>query len=277
MVVMTLSMMQVSSGVFLRGRRLLRGTLIALVASYAGAGLVFIVLSRFLGFPPELWAGFVLVAIVPPAIAVIPFADILGGDTHVAVLGVLGSYIVSLALVPLLSFILLKGILVHPVRILVTLLVLVVVPLILSRVLRKVPFAGRINRWRGSITNWCFFLVTLTAIGLNRDSMVGNPLTLLRVFAVAGAGTFGVGILLQYVLAYLGTEKRFGYVLLLLATLKNGGLAIAVALSSFGKSASYPAAIVIICSILYFLWLGCMGKGGEYEGQLQQSLPSTRQ
>ena len=265
MIVMTLSTTQIPSRVFLESGKFVGATVIALAASYGGAGLVFIILSRPLMVSPELWAGFVLVGIIPPAIAVIPFVDILGGDTRLALLGVFGSYIVSLALVPVLSVFLLKGFFVHPIRVLMTLFLLVVVPLALSRMLMRIHLTQYIGRWRAPITNWCFFVVTVTAIGLNRDLMLREPLTLLRVFVVAAAGTFGVGTLLQYVLVRLEVKPHLRRALLLLATLKNGGLAIAIALSSFGENASYPAAIVIICSILYFLWLGRAGAEDRHQ------------
>ncbi len=53
----------------------------------------------------ELWASLVVLAAVPPALAILPFAYVLGGDMYFPLTGIAGTYLAALAIMPLIVLI----------------------------------------------------------------------------------------------------------------------------------------------------------------------------
>ena len=74
--VMTLSTLGISNDVFRAPRALLPQALLGTVMNYVVLGNFIIALSAVLIREETLWTGFVIMAAVPPAIAVAPFANI---------------------------------------------------------------------------------------------------------------------------------------------------------------------------------------------------------
>ena len=56
-------------------------------------------------FPDEIWKGFVVIAAVPPAIAIVPMTKILKGDIEFSLFSLSFTYIISVILTPLIIFI----------------------------------------------------------------------------------------------------------------------------------------------------------------------------
>jgi len=81
----------------------------------------------------ELWFGFVIVAAVPPAVAVIPFADFLKGDRVYALFGTTGVYLAGLLLMPLMALLFLETDIAEPLSIVMIILELIVGPFVVSR------------------------------------------------------------------------------------------------------------------------------------------------
>ena len=78
--VMTLSVLEVPSSIFHSPLALIRPTLAATICSFLLLGGLLVGLSRLLIQNQEIRNGFVIMATVPPAVAVIPFTNILNGD-----------------------------------------------------------------------------------------------------------------------------------------------------------------------------------------------------
>ncbi len=87
---------------------------------------------------------------------------------------------------------------------------------------------------RKPITNWSFFLLTYTIVGLNLDLILGQPFSLVPVVVVALASTFFLGWGIEKAGAFLHVPEEVLTSLVLLGTLKNYGLAggLALALSA---------------------------------------------
>lgn len=254
--VMTVSATQISSRALLSPRRLVRPALLAVLFSYGLSSGVMLALARWLLRDADLWTGFVLVAAVPPGVAVVPFSYLLAGDTALALVGTLGAYLAALAITPAMALALLGESALQPARLLVVLGQVVGAPLLLSRVLLAPRFAGRVERWRGTIVNWGFFVVVFTVVGLNRDMFLRRPGALALTLAIALAGTFGLGTALDLVLRRLAVGRGPRVTLSLMGTVKNSGLAAATALALFGETASLPGAVVSAVQVLYLVYLG---------------------
>lgn len=252
---MALSMMDITSDLFLRPRSLFFPALLGIIMSYIILGNIIIGISALVIRDEMLWTGFVLLAAAPPAVAVIPFSGFLRGDGPLSLIGTVGAYLGALVIIPLISIKLLGAATFDPYKLLLIAAELILLPLAVSRLLIRKRWNKRIESSRGAITNWSFFVVLYTMIGLNRCVILGHTPTLLPVVMIAVITTFILGFLIDWVcrLFQISTETRTS--LVLLGTLKNQGLAGGLALTLFGQEASLPSAVSTMIMIFYVIWL----------------------
>ena len=128
--------------------------------------------------------------------------------------------------------------------------------MVLSRILVLTGVAAKIEPLRGTITNWSFFVVSYTIVGLNRAVFLGHPLSLIPVALVALGSTFLLGLVIEKVGDLFRVDKETLTSLILLGTLKNYGVAGGLALALFSKQTAVPATVSVIFMIIYVIWLG---------------------
>lgn len=260
--VMTLSVLSISSDVFLDLKRLLRPIFLSVVLNYLLLGGALIGLAHLIIPDKELLTGFIIVAAVPPAVAVIPYTFHLGGNVPFSLVGAVSAYLLALVVTPLICILFLGTTFLQPTRLLMTLVELIIVPLGLSRVLRRTPFVSALEKYRGHVVNWGFFVIVYTIVGLNRDVFLGQPEILLRVAAVGFVCTFVLGELIDRVSNLLGVDEPSRISLMLLGTRKNYGLASAIAVVFFSDLAAMPSTVGTAFAILHFIWLTLRSKKG---------------
>ncbi len=253
--IMTLALLEVSGDPFRSLRGLAAPVLTGLVLNFGLHGGVILALSAFVTPQKSLFTGFVLVAAVPPAVAVVPFTVLLHGDRRFSFLATIGCYLAALAITPLMAVGLLGSAFIHPFRILKILLLLILLPLLISRLLRRFHLAPRLEPLRGALTNWSFALITFTIVGLNQDLFLHHPLSLLPAMLIALVSTFGLGGVVSLACRLLKLSRELTVSLVLLATLKNAALAGGLALSLFDQETAVPATVSAVFLIVYFLWL----------------------
>ncbi len=191
--------------------------------------------------------GFVVMAAVPPAIAIVPFAYLLKGDVEEALISNTAIYLISIFLMPALMTLLTQN-QTDPIRLLKVLILLILIPLAVSRYLGKFEI-----KHTKEIVNLCFSVVIYTVVGLNRDSFFHDP-TLISVIAlICFMRTFvsGTAILM---LAKSKMRIESAIVKALFGSYKNLGFSATVALILFGERASLPSAICILFDVLLFLY-----------------------
>jgi BASS family bile acid:Na+ symporter len=254
-IVMTLSTLSVPGSAFRSLSTFLAPALSGVVMNYLILGSLLLGLSALVIHDEAFHAGFVILAAVPPAVAVIPFALFLNGDERLSLLGTIGAYLGALVIMPLMALIFLGPGLLHPAKLVVILIELILVPLIFSRVLIKIGMDVYLEPIKGAITNWSFFVLIYTIVGLNRSLILTQPLSFLPVVLIAVASTFLLGWIIE------GMGKLFHFPpktltsLILLGTLKNYGLAGGLALALFSEKTSVPATVSSVFMIVYIIWL----------------------
>ncbi len=254
--VMTLSVLGVPMDILRSPKDLVAPTLLALFANFLLLGGLQLGLSRLLIHQPEISNGFVLLAVVPPAVAVIPFTHLLGGDRIFSLVGTVGSYLSALILTPVCAWLFLAGeVVVHPYRIAVIVAELILLPLLLAALLQRWGWDRSLEPYKGTVTNWSFFLITYTIVGLNRHLFLQQPLELLPVMVIALATTFLWGEIIEWFCRWQGVSQPRLTSLVLLGTLKNYGLAGGLALTLFSPQTSVPAAVSTVFMIVYIIWL----------------------
>jgi BASS family bile acid:Na+ symporter len=253
--VMALSMMDITGDLFVRPRSLFFPALLGIIMNYIILGNVIIGISALLIRDEMLWTGFVLLAAAPPAVAVIPFSGFLRGDGALSLIGTVGAYLGALVIIPLISLTLLGSATFDPYKLLMIILELIVLPLAVSRLLIRRRWNKQIESSRGAITNWSFFLILYTMIGLNHNIILNRSTTLLTVAFISIITTFILGFLIDWVCSLFHIPRETRTSLVLLGTLKNQALAGGLALTLFAREASLPAAASSMIMVIYVIWL----------------------
>lgn len=246
---MTFSLTEISfRGIGLRGE--LRSAGIAFLLSYGILGGLVVMFGLTAG-DPGVRNGWMLIAVVPPAVGVVPLTSLLRGDVRRALISDAVLYGLGLLLVPGLSLLLIgQGV---PVEgLLLQTLLLIGVPIVASRPLR---------RWRGvhdtraSGVSVSFFFLVLAIAGSTRDALIGRPDLVGGLLALAGLRTFGLGLALFALTRALSMERDRRITVVTFAGFKNLGLTVVLAFTFFGPLASLPA----IASLIFeTLWMGAL-------------------
>ncbi|MBA4421759.1 MAG: hypothetical protein C0390_01510 [Syntrophus sp. (in: bacteria)] len=252
---MSLATMEIASSVFRRPRSLLFPAFLGIIMSYVVLGNIIIGLSAFMIRDEMTWTGFVLLASVPPAIAVIPFSGFLRGNGLLSLIGTAGAYLGALVIMPLIALGLLSSAELDPFKLFIITVELIVLPLAVSRWLIQKGIRERIEPHRSTVTNWSFFVVIYTLIALNRNVILDQTMLLLPIASVSIITMFILGFLIDWVLSLFHIPKETRTSLVLLGTLKNQGLAGGLALTLFSQEAALPSAISTIVMIVYVIWL----------------------
>jgi BASS family bile acid:Na+ symporter len=190
--------------------------------------------------------GLVVMAAVPPAVAVLPLTRLLKGDVRLSLYGEALSYGAALLLMPGLIFLFSGQESVSVGFVAKTSLILILLPIIASRYLKRLDLDPVLP------INLGLFVVTYVIIGLNRGAFLGDVGDLA---AIALARTFVIGSAIYLIARAFGAspEKRISYTLF--ASYKNLGLAAAVSVVLFGPEAGIPAAVCIMAENGFFILL----------------------
>ena len=254
--IMTLAVMGVPGSVFSSPRALVLPVLIGLVMNYGILGAVLFGFRALLIQEEALKAGFIIVIAVPPAVAVIPFTMLLKGDSPFSLVATIGCYLGALVLMPLIAVGFLGSEFVDQSKLIWIMIELILLPLVLSRILLWTGFAQKIEPYKGTLTNWGFFLVTYTIVGLNQAIFFRQPLVIAPVALVALISSFGLGFAIEKIGLIFKVDPKKVISLVLLGTNKNTGLAAGLALALFGDRTALPATVSTIFMIVYIVWLG---------------------
>lgn len=254
-VVMTLSTTSITSRDFATLRARIRLVLVALVINYLITGGVILLLGRLLIQDSALWTGLVVIAAVPPGIASVPWSQILGGDILLSLTGIMISYLFALVLTPAIIILFLGVDFFSPFNLLILVGELIIIPFVASRILLITRLAKRIDRWRGPITNWSFFIVLFTIIGLNRAAFFTEYNILVKLAMIALIASFGLSYVVELVAEFFGLEQPSIISLILVGAMKNFGLASGILLTLFSERATIPASIMTMFFLSRTIWL----------------------
>src|SRR2546427_1668571 len=246
---MTFAMTEISiAGISPRAE--VRPFLLAFVMSYvilSGLILAFAVVSP----DPQIRNGWVLMAAVPPAIAVVPITSILKGDTRRAVIALALLYVLGLGLVPAITLVFTNQTAPFGELVLQTVL-LIGIPLVASRFLRRFP---RAVEFRGSAVSISFFFLVVATAGSTRGPLLAHPDLITSLALLSFGRTFllvGVAFLLARALRIPGADR---VAVTTFSSVKNIGLTVVLAFAVFGSVATLPSIVSLVFEIL---WLAAL-------------------
>jgi len=256
MVTMLFSMTGIQAKSLLPLKKVIKPMLRGVFLNYLLFGTVIIFLSWILMPTRELFYGFLVIAIAPPGVAIIPFAGIMKGDVEYSIIGVMGAFFASVILTPLIIGFFTEGSgTVSTLDLLVLMIQLIVVPLFLSRLLLWKPVFKWVKAVRGKMVDIGFALIIFTAVGLNYEVFFTNLKVLFLVLLVLFTATFGIGSLFEYFRKRSGNSREKIKTETLLLTIKSSGFSVVTAFTVFGKEAAVPSAVLAVIVLLYLLFL----------------------
>ncbi len=228
----------------------LRGIALALLMSYGVLGGIVLVYG-LLSPDPGIRSGWVLMAAVPPAIAVVPITSLLGGNVRRALISDAVLYVLGLLTVPGLSLLFL-GEAVPVGDLVVQTLLLIGLPILLSRPLRR--WDG-VHEARPVAVSVSFFFLVAAIAGSTRGALLGRPDLVAGLIVLGFLRTFGLGFLILAVGRLAHVSREQGIAGVTFASFKNLGLTVVLAFSFFGAVASLPS---IVCLIVEILWIAAL-------------------
>ena len=246
---MTFSMTEISfAGISPRAE--FRRFLVSFAVSYgilSGLLLLFAVLSP----DPAIHDGWVLMAAVPPAIAVVPITAYLKGETRRVVISLALLYLIGLVLVPGITLVFTHQT-VPLGELVVQSTLLIGAPLLASRFLRRWP---QIVEFRGSGVSIAFFFLVIAIAGSTRGPLLARPDLLVPLTLFSAVRTFGIGLLLIGLSQRLRLSRGEQVALTAFGSFKNLGLTVVLAFAVFGAVATLPSIVSLVFEILWLMAL----------------------
>ena len=204
-------------------------------------------------FDDVYWEGWVLLACVPCAIAVISGALLMGADTKLMTLSVTAIYVVAIAFTPI-TVSLLTGGSVDPFTILKYVLLFILVPMIISIPLGKMKIPKSVNT---IVINFCFLAMVFVAFGKCRDTMISDPVIVLLIALACFFRVPFIHLVSEFILrrANVPVEKRIHYILLL--AWKNSGMSLALCITLVPDSSAVllPGSISLMFELIYMMFM----------------------
>lgn len=210
-----------------------------------------LLLFAFLSPDPAIHDGWVLMAAVPPAIAVVPITTYLKGDTRHAVISLAVLYVMGLGLVPVITLAFTHQTV--PLGDLIAQTVLLIgLPMLASRPLRR---WRRISEFRTNAVSISFFFLVVAVAGSTRGPLLARSDLLLPLGVFSIARTFGIGVLAFALGLKFRLPRADRVALTAFGSFKNLGLTVVLAFAVFGPVATLPA---IVSLALEIVWLAAL-------------------
>jgi len=197
--------------------------------------------------------GIMLLVISPPGPSVIPFTAVMKGNVSFAITGVFGLHLISIVVTPLALLLLLGDSMISPQSVIGIITTVIVVPLIISRIIRRTRLLPAIEKIRGDVINWGFFLIIIPIVGMSKTLILKSPeLVLINSFIFAGI-MFGGGFLFNKIAHRIKLDQPTTIAANLIFTTKSSAFAAVASFSLVPTETGLPLAIHAVFITLYFM------------------------
>ncbi len=268
MIMLTVTLLRFPGGFFKKPKTLLPSALWGNLMNYLVLGNMIILGGIFLIRDEKIWIGLVLVAAVPPAVAILSLSEKIRGDKMLTLAGFAGTYVGALILTPLIGAAFLKYVPIHYDKLILLAVTLIGMPILLSRIAVDRNWDTRIDRHEGTISSACFFVVFYALAANNATLILRWPREIIILSVLAIVTVFSISLALLLIGRFYKIPRQTISSLLLLGTMKNYGLAGGIALYLFNNEAALPALIFSVFMFLHTIWL-------KFRAQAHTSSPAS--
>ena len=220
------------------------------ILNYLIFGTIILSIAYFI-FDDVIFNGFVVIAATPPGIVIIPFTYTFKGDLDYSFRGILGTYLLSIFLTPLIISYFTEGLILSPIIIISVIVKIIIIPILLSRLLIIKKIYPITEKVRGKVVDWGFGFIIYIAIAINRDIIFSDITTVLKSAFVLIIAIFISSIAYLFITRKT-KNKKIQVSKNLMLTMKSSGFAIAVTIILFEQKTAIPATVM---SIIVLLWL----------------------
>jgi BASS family bile acid:Na+ symporter len=190
------------------------------------AGVTILMGIPFMESHPDVWYGWALFASLPCAISVIICGMYMKGDVKLALVSVTVIYLISLALTPALSYVLI-GNAVSPTEILKYIVLFIVIPFLVSLLIKRLHLKAE---RKTVIINAIFMLLVLFAIAANRSAFFEETMLVLSILALVTIRLVVITIIPLVWSRRAGVDRGRSVVYVSMAAWKNTRLCITMAM-----------------------------------------------
>jgi BASS family bile acid:Na+ symporter len=250
-------------------KKILKATSLGLLLNFVLLGGANVLLGYLLTDDKYLIAGFIILAGAPPSLLITPCAFNIKGDVPFSFLSTIACYFLSILVLPFLVYVFL-GSTYGGVELFNVIFQIVILPLILSRFIRKINFFTLIKPYTGNIINWCVATVCFTLIGLNYELLTIYSTHLLIAIIVAITTIFVLGEAIYRISRLLNIPPPQAISYMLLGSMKKWAGASTIAYVLLGPKASIPAITALVIGFLYYIFLSIrFSKRDGFETNIQ--------
>lgn len=214
------------------------------------AGIVLLTGSLFIPRSTAVWYGWVVLASVPSAIAVVSAPLYIGGNTEESFLITVGIYLTALIATPLITWTFI-GAAADLLEILKYIVLFIAVPFAASRAVTALSPKKSV---KVVSINILFFLLLFLSIGSNREFLFGEPETVFLIIIACFVRIFVFSTLMILILKKTGISRERGITYVLFSTWKNSGMSISLCMILLAgmSEAAVPCVISLIVETLWF-------------------------
>lgn len=233
-----------------RFQKNLKAMLYLILVNYVVLSGVYVLIGfAFFGAGHDFFIGFILVALVPPAVSIIPFCYLSKCDSETVDVPVFISFVLSLFIIPA-ALLLLFGKTVDFNALARILVVIIIVPMYLAY--RTYRSGSRLFDYEKAITNICLGIVIFISMSINRDVFFDLAADgVLYVYLVNFLAIFGTGLAVYFISRRLSPGKAVAYSFY--ASQKNVGTSITLGIFLFNSDTAVPAIIALAMQFIYFI------------------------
>ena len=202
------------------------------------------------GTGSDFFTGYLLIAVVPPAIAIIPLCYLSKCDIESADAGIFVSFAMSLIIIPLVIY-LVFGKSVNFLMLFKVIMLLIVIPVFLAYLFRHSD--SKVFSYSKAMTNICLALVIFISTSFNKAVFFNfSDSAVVKVYIINALGIFGLGIFVYYLSKWLlARDEAINYSLY--ASQKNVGTSITLGIFLFNPKTAVPAIIALLMQFVYLI------------------------
>ncbi len=218
------------------------------------SGFYLLIASIFFPLSSDYFLGYVLLAIIPPAIAIVPLCYLAKCDIKVADSALILSYFLALIIIPTTLYALF-GTNIKFMLLARSLLILILIPIILAYLTRNIEtkVINYLFNYTKIITNLLLGLIIFIVVSLNRSILLNiSDINIRHIFLINITVIFTLGLIVYYVSRQFVSEMdAIDYSLY--STQKNEMTGLAIVLLLFTAHTAIPLIVALVVQFTYFI------------------------